>query len=159
MSVIYRLVIAVAAGVIVLVIFVLGAVAAPAADLGFVTGAVFDRFDSNGDGVLSKEEVTSARDQMFARIDTDRNGVVTLAEIEVAKAKAEGNRLRRIARIAALRAEMQTPSERFTALDQNHDGKVSREEFVSASPSFDRISKGGHGITKADFAAFLDAAN
>jgi len=90
MSVIYRVVIAVAAGVIVLVIFVLGAVAAPAQDLGFVTGAVFDRLDSNGDGILSKQEVTSARDQVFAGIDTDRNGVVTLAEIEAAKVKAKG---------------------------------------------------------------------
>jgi len=163
MSVIDRVVIAVASGIIVLVIFVLGALAAPAQDLGFVAGAVFDRLDSNGDGILSKEEVTSAREQMFDRIDTDRDGIITLAEIEAAKAKAQERQLRRLARIATLRAkESRTPSERFAALDQNHDGKVSRQEFVSMSPWFDRIAtsgvaKSGQGISEAEFAAFLDA--
>lgn len=163
MSVINRVVVAVASGIIVLVIFVLGALAAPAQDLGFVMGAVFDRLDSNGDGILSKGEVTSAREQMFDRIDTDRDGIITLAEIEAAKAKAQERQLRRLARIAALRAEAsRTPSERFAALDQNHDGKVSRQEFVSESPWFDRIgksgiAKSGQGISKAEFAAFLDA--
>jgi hypothetical protein len=81
MSVIDRVVIAVASGIIVLVVFVLGALAAPAQDLGFVAGAVFNRLDRNGDGILSKEEVTSAREQMFDRVDMDRDGIITLAEI------------------------------------------------------------------------------
>jgi Ca2+-binding EF-hand superfamily protein len=136
---------------IVLVIFVLGALAAPAQDLGFVAGAVFNRLDSNGDGILSKEEVASAREEMFDRIDTDRDGIITLGEIEAAKAKAQERQLSRLARLAALHAkETRTPSERFAALDQNRDGKVSRQEFVSVSPWFDRIAKNGRGISKAE---------
>jgi hypothetical protein len=40
-------------------------------------------------------------------------------------------------------------------MDKNHDGKITREEFVNSSPWFDRLQKNG-GVSKADFAAFID---
>ncbi len=40
-------------------------------------------------------------------------------------------------------------------MDKNRDGKITREEFVSASPWFDRLQKAG-AITKAEFAAIID---
>ena len=50
---------------------------------------------------------------------------------------------------------MATPSERFSAMDKNHDGKVTREEFADSTSWFNRIAKNG-GITKDDFVKFLD---
>lgn len=131
-------------------------VAAQAQDLGFLMGSMFDRIDANRDGVISKEEVRTARAQMFDRIDANHDGVVTVAEIEAAKASRQERAARRLARLTELRAEMPTPSERLAAMDKDGDGKISRAEFVSQSPWFDRMQKAGGVVTKEDFAAFID---
>jgi len=130
--------------------------AAQAQDLGFFAESMFDRLDTNRDGVLTKDEVRAARAEMFDRIDTNRDGVVTVAEIEAAKASRQERSAKRLARLAELRAQMQTPSERLAAMDKDGDGKITREEFVNQSPWFDRMQKNGGVVTKADFAAFLD---
>jgi hypothetical protein len=140
---------------IILSLFLLS-VAAQAQDLGFFMGSMFDRLDTNHDGALSKEEISSARGRMFDRMDTNHDGVVTVAEIEAARASAQARGAKRLANIAKLRSEMPTPSERLAAMDGNHDGKITREEFVNSSPWFDRMQKNGGVVTKADFAAFID---
>jgi hypothetical protein len=66
MSVIDRVAIAVTLGIVVLVIFFPGALAARTGSR-FCQGAVFNWLGSNGDGILIKEEVMSAREQMFER--------------------------------------------------------------------------------------------
>jgi len=123
--------------------------------IGLLADSIFDRLDSNHDGILSREEVKAARASVFDRIDTDRSGTATLAEIEEAKAHAQERRAKRLARLAELRTEMATPSERFVAMDKNHYGKVTREEFADSTSWFNRIAKNG-GITKDDFVKFLD---
>jgi Ca2+-binding EF-hand superfamily protein len=134
-------------------------IAAQAQDLGFFAESMFDRLDANHDGVLSKDEVRAARAETFDRIDTNHDGVVTVAEIEAAKASRQERAAKRLSRLAELRAQMQTPSERLAAMDKDGDGKISRAEFVNQSPWFDRMPKNGAGVvTKADFAAFLDKA-
>jgi Ca2+-binding EF-hand superfamily protein len=95
---------------------------------------------------------------MFDRIDADHSGTATVAEIEAGKAHAKARMAQRMARLAQLRADGPTPSERFAAMDANHDGKITRDEFVDATTWFDRIAKSG-GISKQDFAKFLDGAN
>jgi Ca2+-binding EF-hand superfamily protein len=142
----------------VLGVALLGGALAHADDLGFVGESMFDRIDTNHDGVISPDEAKAARARMFDRIDTDHNGVITAAEIEAAKDSAEKRWAKRLASLTKLRAAMPAPSERFAELDQNHDGKISRDEFVSASPWFKRIAKNGQGISKTDFADFLDGA-
>ena len=134
-----------------------GIVVANAQVLGLLADSIFDRFDSNHDGILNREEVRAARATMFDRIDTDRSGTATLAEIEAAKAKAQERRAKRLAHLAELRTEMATPSERFAAMDKNHDGKVTRDEFAESTSWFDRIAKNG-SISKEEFARFLDGA-
>lgn len=125
--------------------------------LGLLADSVFDRLDTNHDGILSRDEARAARATMFDRIDTDRSGTATLAEIEAAKAKAQERRAKRLAHLAELRTEMATPSERFAAMDKNHDGKVTRDEFAESTSWFDRIAKNG-SISKEEFARFLDGA-
>jgi regulator of protease activity HflC (stomatin/prohibitin superfamily) len=70
--------------------------------IGLLADSIFDRLDSNHDGILSQEEARAARASMFDRIDSDRSGTATLAEIEAAKAKAQERRAKRLARLAEL---------------------------------------------------------
>jgi Ca2+-binding EF-hand superfamily protein len=93
---------------------------------------------------------------MFERIDADHDGVASAAEIETAKDNAHKRRAKRLASLAKARAAMPMPSERFAELDQNHDGKITRDEFVSGRSWFDLLAKSPGGISKADFASFLD---
>jgi Ca2+-binding EF-hand superfamily protein len=141
-----------------LCLLLLGGALAHADDLGVLAESMFDRLDTDHDGVITRDEVRAARGRLFDNIDADGDGVATLAEIEAAKNSAQQRRARRLASLTKLRAEMPPPSERLAALDQNKDGKVSREEFVSVSPWFDRIDRSGGRLSKADFASFLDAS-
>ena len=139
-------------------IALLGGALAHADDLGFLGESMFDRLDADHDGLISADEAKAARARMFDRIDADRDGSVTAAEIETAKDNAEKRRAKRLASLAKARAAMPTPSERFAELDLNHDGKITRDEFVSARSWFDLLAKSPGGISKADFAGFLDGA-
>ncbi len=153
-----RISIALLAAAAALTLTLLGVALAYADDLGFMGEAIFDRIDTNHDGVISAEEAEAARGRMFDKIDADHDGVVTAAEFEAAKDNAEKRRARRISTLAGLRAQMPSPSERVAELDQNHDGKVTRDEFLAGRSWFDLIAKSGGGISKEEFANFLDGA-
>ena len=55
-----------------------------------------EQFDSNGDGKVSKEEFVNGPTMLFDRADTDGNGVLDAKELAVAKenAKAAAEQLR-----------------------------------------------------------------
>ncbi len=50
-------------------------------------GKMFEKHDTNGDGVISKEEFLSHAEDRFSKMDTDGDGSVTKEEGEAAKAK------------------------------------------------------------------------
>jgi len=71
-----------------LTLVLLGGALAHADDLGFFGEAIFDRLDTNHDGVISPDEALAARGRLFDSIDADHDGIITAAEFEAAKASA-----------------------------------------------------------------------
>jgi Ca2+-binding EF-hand superfamily protein len=134
-----------------------GVTAVSAQVLGSVAELMFDRVDANRDGKVTREEARAALAAQFDRIDADRSGTVTLAEIEAAKARVQERKAKRPARLTELRTKGGTPSQRFTAMDKDGDGKVTREEFANAPAWFDRMAK-GDSVSRDDFIKALDAA-
>lgn len=113
-------------------------------------GALFDRYDADGDGLVTTAEVRAWRGQFFDRADSDANGYVTEGEIQAmrdeAQARAEeagrgSNRGRRAMR-------RQDPIERY---DANQDGQLSRTEFVDAPfEALERFDANGDGALSRD---------
>lgn len=137
---------------IVLTATVLGGNAGQAREPGRFPDRMFDRIDADHDGVLTRSEVQAARSRMFDRLDADRDGALTAAEAEAARNQARARAARRSERFAG------TPGERLATLDRNHDGLVSRDEFVAGTGWFDRMDSTGRGVTKAQFVALINQA-
>lgn len=98
------------------------------------------KFDLNGDGVVTIEEVAQRRQQMFAYADLNGDGYLTRAEIEEARAQ---------------RREQQTGSraDRFDRADRDGDGKISLEESqANAELMASRLDRNGDGeVSRGEF--------
>ncbi len=93
--------------------------------------------DANKDGAITVEEIKSMRNARFARFDHDGDGAVSKGEVEAAvKERVERMTKRIVLRFdkdrdgTITRAEFNRfAEERFSWLDLNEDGKVSRDEM------------------------------
>jgi Ca2+-binding EF-hand superfamily protein len=89
-------------------------------------GIAIEQADANQDGKVTRQEYVDARSAQFARMDRNGDGVVDEADSrERADQSAVGKRV-----AAAMRGR----------IDANSDGKISKDEFVSAPTTmFDRF--------------------
>lgn len=84
----------------------------------FIGKKVFSLMDSNNDGAISKEELTTFHSERFSKIDADADGLVTKQEFKAFRKK-----------------------QRFMRMDNNGDGVISEDEMALSRQS--RYSKNG----------------
>lgn len=107
--------------------------------------AKFKILDTNNDGRVSRAEYAAGATLMFNRLDTDDDGILTVAEMEAChQLKNTGNSGDKKDEKAVdtnasgqlTRAENEAAADKmFTQLDTDKDGYLSKEECEACQPS------------------------
>jgi Ca2+-binding EF-hand superfamily protein len=103
-------------------------------------------FDKNGDGKLTKDEVPERMQGIFDRGDTNKDGVLTVDELRAmarAQQPAGGGRGGR-----GRGPGMMDPI--FAVLDTNHDGVIDGDEIANAVSVLKTLDKNGDGRLTED---------
>ena len=102
---------------------------------------LFDSADTNGDGVITREEFHAARERLFARLDRNGDGFIDRDDLS--------------GRLAGRQKAQERLAELVTQLDEDSDGRVSKLEFVEGpTPLFDRADTDHNGeLSQGEVAA------
>ena len=90
-----------------------------------------------GDHVMTRAEVSEHITKMFAKLDANHDGFITKDEIEAVHAKMDaamakmGDVHKRLAESGIMMGDR---GQIFDQLDTNHDGNISRQEFMAKRP-------------------------
>jgi Ca2+-binding EF-hand superfamily protein len=94
---------------------------------------LFERFDVNKDGVITKAEIEEIRTQEFASADTDGNGEISLEEFKAEFLTRSNDRMVRA----------------FQFMDRDGDGSVTQEETdILANRMFNMLDRDGNGTVE-----------
>jgi len=119
--------------------------------------ATFEAIDTDNDGKISRDEYMKISEERFDRFDINDDGYLTQEEVkETAADKSEELKKKAI----------QKAKIRFDSIDTDNDGKISKEEWISAHPNqpqagemFDQIDSDGDGyMTKAELKDIISKA-
>ena len=92
------------------------------------------------DHVMTRAEVQGHVAKMFARVDANRDGVITKAETDAAHQTMAGkgqdhhgqNAMGKMGNMGAMGGMHRDPAAAFDRIDANQDGNISRAEFIAA---------------------------
>lgn len=94
---------------------------------------LFMQLDANGDGVIDGNEFLQLRVSMFDRIDADRSGTITAAEIEAARQSLPGKQTKQ-------------SDKRIWDQDANGDGMLTLAEYTSQTRGFNMADRNNDGV-------------
>jgi hypothetical protein len=83
---------------------------------------------------ITRDEAVSHVRDMFAKLDTNRDGYLTHEEVDALHAKMMGMHGDMEKRLAEHGMPMPDRGAMFDRLDTNHDGSISRQEYMAAQP-------------------------
>lgn len=102
-------------------------------------GGMFQRFDSDHNGVVTRQEFDAVRGADFARLDANHDGQLTREEMRAGFRQAGWRRGGRGHGGGML-----------ARADANHDGAITRDEFLARPEQmFDRLDKDHNGTISA----------
>jgi hypothetical protein len=103
---------------------------------------IFDAADTNGDGVITREEFHAARERAFAQLDRNSDGYIDKDDLS--------------SRLAGRRKAQERLTQLVAQLDKDGDGRVSKAEFVDGpTPLFDRADTDHNGELSRDEVAAI----
>lgn len=108
---------------------------------------LFDRFDTNKDGLLSQAELATVRPrlkQKLAGADTNNDGLISKAELQTAFAKFRRSGKGRWGKGKGRRGFMKRGAKMFKRLDVDNSGTLTANEIAKAPPRAARF------LSKAD---------
>src|SRR5262249_268380 len=100
-------------------------------------GAPHMRVMFGGDHVMTRAEVADHVGKLFARLDTNHDGFITRDEVDAVRGKMEaavvkvGDVEEKLAEKGVMIGDRGAI---FDRLDTNHDGNISRQEFMAGGP-------------------------
>lgn len=105
------------------------------------------RFDRNGDGVLTPDELPERMQSLFARADLNKDGKLTADEIRQSAAKTSGPHGRGTGSEEISRMRLDPL---LDVLDTNHDGMLSAAEIEEAPAHLLQLDKNHDGTLGPD---------
>jgi Ca2+-binding EF-hand superfamily protein len=115
------------------------------------------RMDTAGNGYVSKDEFLTAASTRFARMDSTGTGKLTLTQFQAAAPAGRGHWHGAAAAQSGKRAQFaqDVAQHEFDKLDANHDGIVSKDEYLAAAGTrFDALDAAHTGkLTAQQIAA------
>jgi Ca2+-binding EF-hand superfamily protein len=105
---------------------------------------IFDSADTNGDGVITREEFHAARERAFTRLDRNGDGYIDKDDLP--------------SRPGAGHSAKERLTQLVAQLDKDGDGRISKAEFVDGpTPLFDRADTDHNGeLSRDEVAAIKD---
>ncbi len=141
---------------------------------------VFQVWDADGDGILTKTEITDA--ELFTKVDRDADGKITRTEVaiflgvqkpppseaEKKRMEAEAKKKAEAAKKAKASVTAAAPEKRpvtlkervedfFKRFDRNKDGKIQASEFQGGDEMFKRFDRNKNGsLSRKEVKRYID---